>query len=68
MYFLGYQGPIGPVSDGDVGTAFRLMGLGMLGIFVVMLLICLVVAVLNWAAGKKSGRKKSGGNSRNKGN
>ena len=57
MNFLDYQGPMGPVSSGNINAALRLMGLGMLGIFLVMLLICLVVVVLN----RVTGKKKNGG-------
>lgn len=62
MNFLDYQGPVGPVSGGDIGAALRLMGLGMLGIFLVMLLICLVVVILNRVTAKNkngSGKTKS---------
>jgi hypothetical protein len=57
MNFLDYQGPVGPVSGESISAALQLMGLGMLGIFVVMLLICLVVVVLN----RVTGKKKNGG-------
>ena len=62
MNFLDYRGPVGPVSSGSIDSALQLMGLGMLGIFVVMLLICAVVVVLNRVTGKKKGsgeRKKA---------
>ena len=70
MNFLNYQGPVGPVSSADIGAALRLMGLGMVGIFLVMLLICLVVVILNRVTGKNKngGRKKSKGCSQDKGN
>ena len=60
MNFLDYRGPMGPVSSGGINAALRLMGLGMLGIFLVMLLICAVVVVLNRVTKKnKTGAKKS---------
>ena len=70
MYFLNYHGPVGPVSGVDIGAALRLMGLGMLGIFFVMLLICLVVVILNRVTrkDKNGGRKKGKDCSQDKGN
>ena len=59
MIFLDYRGPVGPVTGGGIDAALRLMGLDMLGIFVVMLLICLVVVVLNRVTGKKKGGGKT---------
>jgi Na+-transporting methylmalonyl-CoA/oxaloacetate decarboxylase gamma subunit len=52
LNFLDYQGPVGPVSGAAVNAALQLMGLGMLGIFLVMLLLCLVVVILNRVTGK----------------
>lgn len=70
MNFLDYRGPMGPVSSGGINAALRLMGLGMLGIFLVMLLICLVVVVLNRVTGKKKngGAKTDAVRSQDKGN
>jgi Na+-transporting methylmalonyl-CoA/oxaloacetate decarboxylase gamma subunit len=62
LNFLDYQGPAGPVSGGNIGAAFQLMGFGMLGILIVMLLIFLVVYLMNRAASKKpEDKKKNGG-------
>lgn len=60
LNILSYQGPAGPVTDGNISAALQLMGLGMLGIFAVMLLILLVVSIMNRVTGKHgpSGRKK----------
>ncbi len=44
-----FQSLIGPVKGGDIGTALRLLVQGMVGIFLVMLLIYLVVVILNKA-------------------
>ncbi len=38
---------MGNVQNADISKSFELMGLGMLGIFIVMLLIFLVIVVLN---------------------
>lgn len=51
-----YQGPVGSVSSGNISAALWLMGMGMLGIFTVMLLIYLMVHILNKVTGK-SGKK-----------
>ncbi|MCI1955143.1 MAG: hypothetical protein LKJ21_02065 [Oscillospiraceae bacterium] len=51
-----YRGPAGPVSGENIGAALRLMGLGMLGIFIVMLLIYLVVYLLNKGTGRGNGK------------
>ena len=42
-----YEGPMGPVHASDIGQAFGLMGKGMVGIFIVMLLIYVVILILN---------------------
>ena len=69
MHFLDYQGRMGPVTGASTGAALKLMGLGMLGIFLVMVLISLLVVVLNHVTGKKkSGGGKNGVRSENKGN
>ena len=38
---------VGDVQSGDIAKSFALMGKGMLGIFIVMLLIYLVIVVLD---------------------
>ena len=38
---------VGDVQSGDIEKSFALMGKGMLGIFIVMLLIYLVIVVLD---------------------
>lgn len=38
---------MGSVSGDDIGKSLKLMGFGMLGIFVVMLVIYLVIFILN---------------------
>lgn len=56
-FLAAYQGPVGPVNSADIFAALGLMGKGMLGIFIVMLLIYLVTYILNRAAGsEKNGR------------
>lgn len=45
---------LGNVSSEDIGKSLRLMGLGMLGIFIVMLLIYLVTVILNKTAKEKN--------------
>lgn len=45
---------MGNVKSSDIGSSFKLMGKGMLGIFLVMLLIYLVIVVLNRVAGGKN--------------
>lgn len=49
-----YRGPVGNVNNSDIMAALQLMGMGMLGIFIVMLLIYLVVYILNKVTGKES--------------
>lgn len=44
---------MGEVKSSDIGASFNLMGRGMLGIFIVMLLIYLVIYILNRVTGKK---------------
>lgn len=46
-YALSFQSVVGPVKEADIGSSLSLMGRGMLGIFVVMLLIYAVIAALN---------------------
>lgn len=48
-----YHGMMGDVNGADIGRSFQLMGQGMLGIFVVMLLIFLTIVILNRTTGKK---------------
>lgn len=45
---------LGNVTNEDIGKSLRLMGLGMLGIFIVMLLIYLVTVILNYTTKKKN--------------
>lgn len=60
MHYLDYQGPMGQVTGGSINAALQTMGFGMLGIFLVMLLICAVVVVLNRVTEKnKTGAKKT---------
>jgi uncharacterized membrane protein len=60
MHFLNYQGPMGQVTGDSINAALQTMGIGMLGIFLVMLLICIVVVVLNRVTEKnKTGGKKT---------
>jgi hypothetical protein len=54
LYFLtAFQGVMGDVKSSDIGDSFNLMGRGMLGIFIVMLLIYLVIYILNRVTRKK---------------
>jgi len=54
LYFLtAFQSVMGEVKSSDIGASFNLMGRGMLGIFIVMLLIYLVIYILNRVTGKK---------------
>ena len=55
-----YPGPVGPVRSADIFAALRVMGKGMLGIFIVMLLIYLVTYILNRTAGKGNKRRGRG--------
>jgi hypothetical protein len=48
---------LGDVDSMDISKSFSLMGKGMLGIFIVMLLIFLVIAVLNKATGGQKGEE-----------
>ena len=48
-----YQGLVGPVESESIGRSLELLGKGMVGIFVVMLLIYLIISVLNRATGRK---------------
>ncbi len=43
---------IGDVQNADINRSFELMGKGMLGIFIVMLLIYAVIIVLGKTTGK----------------
>ncbi len=52
-----YTGLVGKVDNGDIARSFELMGKGMLGIFIVMLLIFLVIVVLNKTTAEKKGGK-----------
>ena len=44
---VAYTGLVGTVDSTDISKSFALMGKGMLGIFIVMLLIYLVIVVLD---------------------
>jgi hypothetical protein len=46
-FLAAFQSVMGPVRGGDISQAFGLMGKGMVGIFIVMLLIYLVIVILN---------------------
>ena len=58
LYFnyltVAFRSVLGDVKSEDIGNSFQLMGKGMLGIFIVMLLIFLVIVVLNHATGKQT--------------
>ena len=54
---IAFQSLLGPVQEKDISGSLRLMLLGMVGIFVVMLLIFIVIVVLNKATNKKSDDK-----------
>lgn len=51
MEYLLYRGFL--VNEADIGSSLKLMGKGMLGVFVVMLLIYLVIVILNKAGKHK---------------
>jgi hypothetical protein len=70
MHFLDYQGPMGQVTGDSLNAALQAMGFGMLGIFLVMLLICAVVVVLNRVTEKKKtgATKTEDAGSKDKGN
>ena len=42
-----FQSVLGPVASDDINKSLKLMGFGMIGIFIVMLLIFLVILILN---------------------
>lgn len=48
---------VGDVKSVDIAKSFQLMGMGMLGIFIVMLLIFLVIVILNKTTGGKKNDK-----------
>lgn len=50
---------LGEVKSEDISDSFLVMGKGMLGIFVVMLLIFLVIVILNRATKGKSKSDKN---------
>ena len=54
---IAFQSLLGPVQEKDISGSLRLMLLGMVGIFVVMLLIFIVIVVLSKATNKKSDDK-----------
>ncbi|NLJ31165.1 MAG: hypothetical protein GX424_06150 [Clostridiales bacterium] len=54
-FLAAFTSVIGAVQNEDIAKSFRLMGFGMLGIFIVMLLIYLVILALNKATGRKKG-------------
>ena len=49
---VAFTSVVGDVQSADISKSLELMGKGMLGIFIVMLLIYLVIAVLNKVTGK----------------
>lgn len=49
-----FNSVLGPVASEDINKSLQLMGFGMLGIFIVMLLIFLVILIL----GKTTREKK----------
>lgn len=51
---IAFQSLLGPVQDKDVSGSLKLMLFGMVGIFVVMLLIFLVIVALSKTTGKKN--------------
>lgn len=53
-----FKSLMGEVGSGDVARSFQLMGKGMLGIFIVMLLIFAVIVVLNKSTGTHKDTKK----------
>ncbi|HHV31421.1 OadG-related small transporter subunit [Caproiciproducens sp. LBM24188] len=46
-FLTAFTSVVGEVKNADITKSFELMGKGMLGIFVVMLLIYLVIVLLN---------------------
>lgn len=48
---------VGDVQGADIEKSLELMGKGMLGIFIVMLLIYFVIFVLNKSTGKRKNEK-----------
>ena len=53
-----YQGLVGPVESVSISRSLELLGKGMVGIFVVMLLIYLIIVVLNKATSNKTNNKE----------
>jgi len=51
---VAYAGLVGNVDSADISKSFALMGKGMLGIFIVMLLIYLVIVVLDKTTREKN--------------
>lgn len=58
---VAFRSVMGDVKSEDIGISFQVMGKGMIGIFVVMLLIFLVVVLLNHATAKHTDAKKDDG-------
>ena len=56
---VAFRSVLGDVRSEDIRTSFQVMGKGMLGIFVVMLLIFLVIVILNRVTRKKSKSDKN---------
>jgi hypothetical protein len=52
-FLVAFNSVMGQVKNEDLSKSFQLMGLGMLGIFIVMLLIFLVIVLLNRFTGTK---------------
>ncbi|MBC8533760.1 hypothetical protein IAG03_07030 [Clostridiales bacterium NSJ-40] len=59
MYLLSvwYQTVLGEVTDENVYKALELMGKGMLGIFVVIVIIYLAIVILNKVTAKNDSEK-----------
>lgn len=53
-----YETVLGEVSSESVMKSLELMWKGMLGIFIVIVLIYLVIVILNKATGKKKDKKE----------
>jgi len=54
---IAFQSLLGPVQEKDISGSLRLMLLGMVGIFVVMLLIFIVIVVLSKVTNPKNDDK-----------
>ncbi|MGX8702637.1 MULTISPECIES: OadG-related small transporter subunit [unclassified Caproiciproducens] len=52
-----FKSLMGDVSGADIGKSFELMGKGMLGIFIVMILIYAVIVILSKTSGTNKDSK-----------